>query len=1034
MSSATEILRHAQACVASQRLHEAFASFCQARDLLSNNKTTTTSKRVLQQVHNEVDRMAAYLKQDPYTCLGVDSKASDKTIKKAYRNMARTYHPDKNKHTQQLFILVKDAYEILSNPSERAKLNKSSSNSSNSNSNRNNRGRNNHNRTNQRASSTTSSSSATPDYSKMSAEEMFKARRKKEAQDLAERKKRHMEMKRKKDAAAKRRRDIKAAEARKQREALLQQQMQEQIKRAWQFVQQQQAAENDQGVSFTNANEQNSNSQSIGSKLDSIRQRVLEKMNEIRERAGEKEETKDKTKDKKTKDETENEKDKEKKERDKIWKERRQRVGEDKKAWKERRSNVSNNQEEKNKEEQKNKAEIKKQQKKKKIVQPMDDGIRVRTATDADGIRVRSGTDVDGVDGIRVRNVPPVSNDPNNYSTSNTVAMDPPDESVEEIGSFFSSTMGVSLEKPEKKKNVNKTKTKTKLKKRIQKTTTEAAADLSAAALKLYQDAKRKARQAEKEAKEASQEAAEMEKTFKKDKAKTKLNIKKEKNIKKEMKEKEIVDVQKKSLSKSTINNITASKIKKSSRLPAWKTIPVNKKTTSTTSTKTSTKTIKSTKSSPSLTTKKKKNITTVKEGNNTNSVVSAKNARAMKKTSGITDTGTTKSMKSKKVSSIESLPPVQTGTTNTTSKSSNKESSFIEEVRNMWRTAVLDAVGMGTDAKFLKKLGISHDDDERPESDVDTKTSSPRSSLSTPRLTPRMKTPRSSLDTNNTSNIILGAIKPTSFASNVQRFPCKRCGITITIDAMIEHANVCIVAVASVPLINLPPSIIEDPVVVAARKSARRRASTSSSATATAPSKNEYRCQLCDSFVPVDKMVTHPSNCQGINPTGMFWGKDIAAPNTTPAISSTPIPNIAEEENDDALSSEGIATDDDEDDEPFLDGGGLNEAEDDFSRFAKTWRSRHTIEEVEEEHPSGFFTESGAFVDSPAAVPIHRESKFYENEDESSEGIASSEDSDEELFSDDDDDDEPLVADESELERVLRDGIRFDGATLVFA
>ena len=55
---------------------------------------------------------------------------------------------------------------------------------------------------------------------------------------------------------------------------------------------------------------------------------------------------------------------------------------------------------------------------------------------------------------------------------------------------------------------------------------------------------------------------------------------------------------------------------------------------------------------------------------------------------------------------------------------------------------------------------------------------------------------------------------------------------------------------------------------------------------------------------------------------------------------------------------------------------------EDDFSRFAKTWRSRHTIEEVEEEHPSGFFTESGAFVDSPAAVPIHRESKFYENED----------------------------------------------------
>ena len=107
--SATDILRHAQSCVASQRLHEAFASFCQARDLLTNDKTTTTSKRVLTQVQNEVDRMAAYLKQDPYTCLGLDSSATDATIKKAYRKLARTYHPDKNKHTQQLFILVKDS-------------------------------------------------------------------------------------------------------------------------------------------------------------------------------------------------------------------------------------------------------------------------------------------------------------------------------------------------------------------------------------------------------------------------------------------------------------------------------------------------------------------------------------------------------------------------------------------------------------------------------------------------------------------------------------------------------------------------------------------------------------------------------------------------------------------------------------------------------------------------------------------------------------------------------------------------------------
>ena len=322
--SATEILRHAQSCVASQRLHEAFASFCQARDILSADQTTATSKRVLAQVHNEVDRMAAYLKSDPYTCLGVAPSASDKVIKKAYRSMARTYHPDKNKHTQQLFILVKDAYELLSNPSERAKLRSSSKGT----------GRHGHNNTSSASSSSSSSSN-------MSAEEMFRRRRQKEAKDLAERKRRHMEMKRKKEAAAKRRRDAKAAAARKQREALLQQQMQEQIKRAWQFVQQQ--AENDQGVSLHNNDNDaiSGNSQSIGSKLDSIRQRVLEKMNEIRERAGDQKEQqkdhhpdddkqqqrqqrqqeKEKEKEKKVKKEKE-----EKKARDKIWKEgRRQR-------------------------------------------------------------------------------------------------------------------------------------------------------------------------------------------------------------------------------------------------------------------------------------------------------------------------------------------------------------------------------------------------------------------------------------------------------------------------------------------------------------------------------------------------------------------------------------------------------------------------------------------------------------------------------------------------------------------------------------
>lgn len=59
-----------------------------------------------------------------YQILGVDKQADDKDIKKAYRQLAREYHPDKNqgnKQAEEKFKAINEAYEVLGNPNNRAK-------------------------------------------------------------------------------------------------------------------------------------------------------------------------------------------------------------------------------------------------------------------------------------------------------------------------------------------------------------------------------------------------------------------------------------------------------------------------------------------------------------------------------------------------------------------------------------------------------------------------------------------------------------------------------------------------------------------------------------------------------------------------------------------------------------------------------------------------------------------------------------------------------------------------------------------------
>ena len=72
-----------------------------------------------------LERFCSMAKRDYYEVLGVDTKASQDEIKKAYRQLALKFHPDRNpgdKEAEENFKEAAEAYEVLRDPRSRSKV------------------------------------------------------------------------------------------------------------------------------------------------------------------------------------------------------------------------------------------------------------------------------------------------------------------------------------------------------------------------------------------------------------------------------------------------------------------------------------------------------------------------------------------------------------------------------------------------------------------------------------------------------------------------------------------------------------------------------------------------------------------------------------------------------------------------------------------------------------------------------------------------------------------------------------------------
>ena len=93
----------------------------EARRVLSANRSNRKAHEIIQEVQKQ-KKMTT--RKDYYKILEVDKRADEATIKKAYKKLARKWHPDKNRDNieaaQKMFHDVAEAYEVLTDPEKKA--------------------------------------------------------------------------------------------------------------------------------------------------------------------------------------------------------------------------------------------------------------------------------------------------------------------------------------------------------------------------------------------------------------------------------------------------------------------------------------------------------------------------------------------------------------------------------------------------------------------------------------------------------------------------------------------------------------------------------------------------------------------------------------------------------------------------------------------------------------------------------------------------------------------------------------------------